>query len=199
MKPLVGRGDVKGLLVLGLPRGGIPVAVQVAKALHAPLDVLVVRKLGFPGHEELAMGALASGGLRVLNRDILERSEVTEEEIEAETRREAEELAGREKAYRGDRPGPDVEGRTVIVVDDGLATGATLRAGVLALRQARPARIIAAVPVASREGYRAIAREADQTVALIVPETFQAVGQWYQDFHQVTDDEVREGLAAAPA
>jgi putative phosphoribosyl transferase len=199
VEPLVGRGKAQNLLVLGLPRGGIPVAAQVAKALKAPLDTLVVRKLGFPGHEELAMGALASGGLRVLNRGLIEQSDLTDEEIEEETRREAREIEERERAYRAGKPRLDVEGRTVIVVDDGLATGATLRAGLLALRQGRPARVIAAVPVASREGYLAIAREADETVALLVPDDFQAVGQFYRDFRQVSDGEVREELALAEA
>lgn len=195
MKPLVGREH--DLLVLGLPRGGIPVAAQVAKALNAPLDVFMVRKLGFPGHEELAMGAVASGGLRVLNRYIIEQSDLTDEDIDEETRRESAELASREKIYREGKPRLKIEGRTVIVVDDGLATGASLRAGILALRQGRPARIIAAVPVASREGYQAIAREADETVALLVPDDFQAVGQWYRDFHQVSDGEVKQELASA--
>lgn len=199
MKPLAGHGEAQSLLVLGLPRGGIPVAAQVARELHAPLDVFMVRKLGFPGHEELAMGALASGGLRVLNQDLIDRSDLTDEEIEEETRRESAELESRERIYREGRPRPDVEGRTVILVDDGLATGASLRAGILALRQGRPARIIAAVPVASQEGYRAIAREADETVALLVPADFQAVGRWYADFHQVSDSEVKEGLAQAEA
>lgn len=194
MKPLVGREH--DLLILGLPRGGIPVAAQVAKALHAPLDVFMVRKLGFPGHEELAMGAVASGGLRVLNRAIIEQGDLTDEDIDEETRRESAELASREKIYREGKPKLKLEGRTVIVVDDGLATGASLRAGILALRQGRPARIIAAVPVASREGYQAIAREADETVALLVPDDFQAVGQWYRDFHQVSDGEVKEELAS---
>lgn len=199
MEPLVGRGNAENLLVLGLPRGGIPVAAQVARALGARLDVFMVRKLGFPGHEELAMGALASGGLRVLNRELIEESGIGDEEVEAETRREAEALSALEWKYREGRPAPVVEGRTVILVDDGLATGATLRAGILALRQGRPARILAAVPVASREGYSAIAREADGITALLVPDAFRAVGQWYRDFHQVSDSEVREELAAAGA
>lgn len=195
VKPLVGREH--DLLVLGLPRGGIPVAAQVAKALNAPLDVFMVRKLGFPGHEELAMGAVASGGLRVLNRYIIEQSDLTDEDIDEETRRESAELASREKIYREGKPRLKIEGRTLVVVDDGLATGASLRAGILALRQGRPARIIAAVPVASREGYQAIAREADETVALLVPDDFQAVGQWYRDFHQISDGEVKQELASA--
>lgn len=197
MKPLAARGEEQSLLVLGLPRGGVPVAAQVAKELHAPIDVFMVRKLGFPGQEELALGALASGGLRVLNQDLIDRSDLTEEEIEAETRRETDELQSRERVYREGRPRPSVEGRTVILVDDGLATGASLRAGIRALRQARPRRIIAAVPVASREGYQAVAREADDIVALMVPEDFQAVGRWYADFHQVSDSEVKAGLAEA--
>lgn len=194
VKPLVGRGDARNLLVLGLPRGGIPVAAQVAQSLQAPLDVFLVRKLGFPGQEELAMGALASGGLRVLNHDIIAGSGLHDSDIEDATARESRELAVRERLYREGRPPLDVEGKVVIVVDDGLATGATLRAGILALRQGRPLRIFAAVPVASREGYRAIAREADEIVALLVPEDFRAVGRWYRDFRQVSDSEVREAL-----
>lgn len=197
LKPLAARGDPRSLIVLGLPRGGVPVAAEVARELHAPLDVFLVRKLGFPGQEELAIGALASGGLRVLNQDLIDSGGVTAEEIEAETRRETEELQGREHAYREGRPRLSVEGRTVILVDDGLATGATLRAGIRALRQGRPERIVAAVPVASREGYLAAAREADDIVALMVPEDFQAVGRWYADFHQVSDSEVKAGLAEA--
>lgn len=194
VKPLAGRGDARNLLVLGLPRGGIPVAAQVARLLHAPLDVLLVRKLGFPGRKEVAMGAIASGGLRVLNPDLIAGSGLHASDIEDATARESEELIARERLYRGGRPPLDVEGRTVIVVDDGLATGATMRAGILALRQGRPHRLIAAVPVASREGYRAIAREADETAALLVPEDFRAVGRWYRDFRPIGDAEVREAL-----
>lgn len=196
VKPLAGRGDARNLLVLGLPRGGIPVAAQVAHALQAPLDVFLVRKLGFPGREELAMGALASRGLQVLNHDIIAGSGLHDSDIEDAILRESEVLKARERMYREGRAPLDVEGRTVIVVDDGLATGATLRAGILALRQGRPYRLIAAVPVASREGYRDVAREADETVALLVPEDFGAVGRWYRDFRQVPDGEVRGILSA---
>jgi putative phosphoribosyl transferase len=175
------------------------VAAQVARTLHAPLDAFVVRKLGFPGQEELAMGALASGGLRVLNRDLIDRGGVTEEAVDEETRREAAELEARERVYRAGKPPLQVEGKTVIVVDDGLATGATLLAGIRALRQGRPARIIAAVPVSSREGWRAVQREADEVACLLVPEGFRAVGQWYRDFHQVSDGEVKENLHPAEA
>jgi putative phosphoribosyl transferase len=191
LKAYSGRSDVT---VLGLPRGGVPVAAEVASRLGAPLDAFVVRKLGFPGHEELAMGAVASGGLRVLNRDVLRSGGVDDEQVEAETRKQWLEVEAREKAYRLGRAPLPVEGRVVILVDDGLATGASLRAAIQAVRQARPARIVAAVPVASREGLEAANREADEVVCLMVPADFMAVGQWYDDFRQVSDEEVRAYL-----
>jgi putative phosphoribosyl transferase len=192
LRHYAGRSDV---LVLGLPRGGIPVAAEIAARLHAPLDAFLVRKLGFPGRKELAMGAVASGGLRVLNRDIIGDGGVSDEQLEAETRRQKAELAARETYYRQGRPASNVESRTVILVDDGVATGASLRVALLALRQARPARIIAAVPVASREGLEAAHRDADEVVCPLVPEDFSAVGQWYEDFSSVPDEEVRVALA----
>ncbi len=186
------RPDV---LVLGLPRGGVPVAFEVAQALGAPLDVFVVRKLGVPGHEELAMGAVATGGVRVLNDEIVRGLGISDHEIDAVAARQLQELARRERLYRGDRPPPDVAGRTVILVDDGLATGATMRAAVAALRQQQPARIVIAVPTASPDTSAALKAEADDVVCAMTPEPFFAVGHWYEDFTQTTDDEVRELLA----
>jgi len=188
------RGD---LLVLALPRGGVPVACEIARALDAPLDILVVRKLGTPGQEELAMGAIASGGLRVLNHDVIRARDIGEWVIENAVAREQRELERRESAYRGDRPRPPVEGKCVIVVDDGLATGATMRAAVAALRLQKPARIVVAVPVAPAETVRMLQAEADEVVCLKTPEEFWAIGQWYVDFPQVSDEEVRGLLAAA--
>jgi putative phosphoribosyl transferase len=188
------RPDV---LVLALPRGGVPVAYEVARALHAPLDVFLVRKLGLPGHEELAMGAVASGGVRVLNRDVVERLQLSDELIDAVTRRELQELERREREYRGDRPFPDVRGKTVILVDDGLATGSTMRAAAEALRQQEPARLVVAVPAGSAETCDEFREEVDEVVCAITPQPFYAVGLWYDDFSQTTDDEVRELLSAA--
>ena len=193
-----GRPDV---LVLALPRGGVPVAYEVARALVAPLDVFVVRKLGVPGHEELAMGAIASGGEYVLNDDVVEALRIPRHVIEAVSARELRELERRERAYRGDRPAPKVRGRTVILVDDGLATGATMRAAVHALRRLGPARIVVAVPTAAPSTCEEFRHEADECVCNITPEPFHGVGLWYEDFSQTTDDEVRDLLkrAAAPA
>ncbi len=194
LKHYRGRSDV---LVLGLPRGGIPVAFEVAQALRAPLDVFLVRKLGLPGHEELAMGAIATGNVRVLNRDVVDTLRIPEALIDEVTTREGHELERREREYRGERPPPAVEGKVVIVVDDGLATGSTMRAAVLALRQQRPARIVVAVPVAAAHTCDEFRAEVDEIVCAITPEPFYAVGLWYQDFSQTTDDEVRELLALA--
>jgi putative phosphoribosyl transferase len=187
-----GRDD---LLVLGLPRGGVPVAAGVAKALGAPLDVFIVRKLGVPGHEELAMGAIASGGVRVLNHEVLDDVPVSERAIEEVARREELELERREHAFRGDKSPLDVGGRTVIIVDDGLATGATMRAAVQALRQMEPTAIVVAVPVGAAATCRDLAAEADDVICLRTPEPFEAVGLWYEDFEQTTDREVQELLA----
>lgn len=186
-----GRPDI---LVLALPRGGVPVAYEVARALGAPLDVFVVRKLGIPGHEELAMGAIASGGVRVLNDDVVQALHIPERVIEAVAARELRELERRERAYHGDRPAPDVRNRTVILVDDGLATGSTMRAAVAALRRLGPARIVVAVPTAAPSTCEEFRREADECICQITPEPFHAVGLWYQDFSQTTDDEVRDLL-----
>jgi len=192
--PYANRPDV---LVLGLPRGGVPVAYEVARMLHAPLDVFLVRKLGVPGHEELAMGALASGGARVLNEEVVRGLHISEEVIAAVAEREQEELARRERLFRGERPAPDVRGRTVILVDDGLATGSTMRAAIAALRQQGPARIVVAVPVGAYETCAELQMEADEVVCARTPEPFHAVGLWYDDFTQTTDEEVHELLARA--
>jgi erythromycin esterase-like protein/predicted phosphoribosyltransferase len=181
------RPDV---LVLALPRGGVPVAYEVARGLGAPLDVFVVRKLGVPGYEELAMGAIATGGVRVLNDQLVERLGIGEQAIEAIAARERQELERRERLYRGDRPPPDVRGRTVILVDDGLATGATMHAAIEALRQQNPARIVVAVPTASPEACEEMKEKADDVICAITPEPFHAVGRWYQDFSQTADEEV---------
>ena len=183
------------LLVLALPRGGVPVGAEVARALHAPLDVMLVRKLGVPGHEELAMGAIASGGIRVLSDDIISALSIPDRVIAAVASSEEEELRRRERAYRGDRPPPDVRGKTVILVDDGLATGSTMRAAALALRSQHPERLIIAVPVAPEETCESLRRDADDVVCAAQPEPFFAVGNWYENFAQTTDDEVRRLLA----
>lgn len=182
------------LLVLALPRGGVPVGREVARRLHAPLDLLIVRKLGVPGHPELAMGALASGGGRVLNEGIVEGLGIGMDVIVQVEREEAEELRRREAAYRGTRPPIQVHGRTVILVDDGIATGATMRAGVLALQQREPAAVVAAAPVASAAACAELAHEVE-TVCLEAPEPFDGVGAWYEQFDQVSDEEVRQMLA----
>jgi predicted phosphoribosyltransferase len=189
-----GQSDV---LVLALPRGGVPVAYEVSRALHAPLDVFMVRKLGFPGYEELAMGAIATGGVRVLDEDLLRMLEIPPEAIERVTEIELSELERRERKYRGDRPPPDVRGKTVILIDDGLATGSTMRAAVAALKKEGAKKIVVAVPVAPPETCRALRAQVDDIVCAVTPEPFRAVGLWYADFSQTTDDEVRELLARA--
>jgi predicted phosphoribosyltransferase len=188
------RSDV---IVLALPRGGVPVGYEVAKALGAPLDVFVVRKLGLPWHEELAMGAIASGGVRVLDPGLLRAARVSEADLARVTANEQAELERRELQYRGDRPFPDLRGKTVILVDDGLATGATMRAAVAALRQEGPARIVVAVPVAAPDTCEAFRDLADEVVCAETPEPFQAVGLWYNDFSQTTDEEVHDLLERA--
>lgn len=184
-------------MVLALPRGGVPVAYEVARTLGAPLDVFVVRKLGVPGHEELAMGALASGGLCVLNNDVVRALGITKEVILESARVENQELGRRDRAYRGDRPPADVSGKTVILIDDGLATGSTMRAAIQAVRQRDPARVVAAVPVAAPETCSEMSEEADDMVCAATPRPFHAVGLWYQDFTQTSDQEVRDLLEAA--
>lgn len=187
-----GREDV---VVLALPRGGVPVAAEIAMDLRAPLDVFLVRKLGFPGHEEFALGAIASGGVRVMNPSA-SLGTFTNEEIDAIAAREKRELSRREGLYRGERAAPEILGKTVILVDDGLATGSTMLAAVRALRLLGPARVVVAVPVGSREACDLVREEADELVCPFAPELFRAVGEWYRNFSQTTDDEVQALLKA---
>src|SRR5437868_11555510 len=194
---LVSYADRDDVIVLGLPRGGVPVAFEVAQRLGAPLDVFIVRKLGVPGFEELAAGAIASGGVRVLNEDVMRAIPHADEAIEAVTARETAELERREHEYREGRPAPDLRDRIVILVDDGLATGATMRAAVKALRQRGAAKIVVAVPVGPPDTCHEIEEQADETVCLSMPEFFQAVGQYYEDFSQTTDEDVRQLLTSA--
>ena len=189
--------DQSDVLVLALPRGGVPVAYEVARALHAPLDVFMVRKLGVPGYEELAMGAIATGGLRVLDQELLRMLDIPRDVIEHVTAIETSELERRERQYRGDRPPPDVRGRTVILIDDGLATGSTMRAAIAALKKEGSKRIVVAVPVAPPETCEALRAQVDDVVCAVTPEPFRAVGLWYGDFSQTTDEEVRDLLASA--
>jgi len=189
--------DRSDVIVLGLPRGGVPVANEVAERLRVPLDVFIVRKLGVPGFEELAAGAIASGGVRVLNEDVVRAIPHADQAIEAVTARESAELERREETYREGRPAPELRDRIVILVDDGLATGATMRAAVKALRQQAAAKIVVAVPVGPPDTCHEIEEQADETICLSTPEFFQAVGQYYEDFSQTTDEDVRELLGRA--
>ncbi|MGI8509731.1 MAG: phosphoribosyltransferase [Gemmatimonadaceae bacterium] len=189
-----GRADVR---VLALPRGGVPVAYEVACALDAPLDVFLVRKLGLPGNEELAMGAIASGGVMVLNQELVHTLNVSAAAIDAVVQTEMRELERRDRRYRDDRPAQDIAGCTAIVVDDGLATGSTMQAAVAALKQEHPKAVVVAVPVAAPEICAAFRREVDDVVCVLRPEPFHAVGSWYDDFSQTTDEEVHQLLAAA--
>jgi predicted phosphoribosyltransferase len=189
-----GRDNV---IVLGLPRGGVPVAYEVAKRLRAPLDVFIVRKLGVPGFEELAAGAIASGGVRVLNEDVVRAIQYASEAIEAVTAKETAELQRREQIYREGRPAPELRDKIAILVDDGLATGATMRAAVKALRQQGAGQIVVAVPVGPPDTCQELAQLADETICLSTPPFFQAVGQYYEDFSQTSDDDVRELLTRA--
>src|SRR5688500_18632457 len=185
------------LLVLALPRGGVPVAFEIARALGAPLDVFLVRKLGVPGHEELALGAIATGGTRVLNEQLIRSLDMPREWVEAIDAKEMRELERRERVYRGDRPPPDLTDRVVILVDDGLATGSTMVAAVRAVRQDNPERVVVAVPVAAPEACAALREEADEVYCLHTPAYFGSVGAWYADFRQTTDQEVTALLARA--
>lgn len=184
-------------IVLALPRGGVPVAYEVARELDVPLDLFIVRKLGVPGHEELAMGAIATGGALVLDEAVVRQLGIREADVRAVMAAEQRELERREKEYRGDRPPPDIAGRTAILVDDGLATGASMRVAVAALKQEHPARIVVAVPIAPPETCDALRREADDVVCAVTPEPFYAVGLWYEDFTQTTDEEVHDLLERA--
>lgn len=179
------------VIILALPRGGVPVGYEVALALQAPLDVFIVRKLGVPGHEELAIGAIASGGIRVLNEELIRALRIPDEIIDRVAERELQELRRREQKYRGDRPAPELQKRTVILVDDGLATGASMRAAVAGLRARHPERIVVAVPTAAPETCEAFESEVDEIVCAITPEPFLGVGRWYEDFSQTTDEGVR--------
>ena len=186
-------------VVLALPRGGVPVGVEVATSLDAPLDVYVVRKLGVPGREELAMGALAGDGTCVVDEELVESLGVAPQELDAAVARESAEIARRERAYRNARPAPELAGKTVIVVDDGLATGATMRAAAIALRRHKPAKLVVAVPVAAPRTCASLAQEVDRVVCAFTPEPFHAVGLYYENFDQIGDDEVRRLLAQAAA
>src|SRR5271165_5593136 len=196
LAPFANQPDVR---VLALPRGGVPVAFEIARALHAPLDVWVVRKLGAPGIPELALGAIAPGGIELISPDIARRLRIPPEQIEAIAARERLELDRRTQAYRGNRPPIDVRGQTVILVDDGLATGATMRAAIAALRRLEPARIVVAVPVAAPSVCQQVAGEADQFLCLFTPPDLDSVGQWYDDFSQTSDAEVNDLLTRAAA
>jgi predicted phosphoribosyltransferase len=189
--------DCSNAIVLGLPRGGVPVAFEVAKALGVPLDIFLVRKLGVPGHRELALGAIASGDVSVLNQDVVHMLDISPATIDAIAAREQRELRRRERVYRGDRPEPDLRGRSVILVDDGLATGASMQAAVKALRARKPAHIVVAVPTAPPETCVELEDQVDEVVCPVTPQPFFGVGAWYEDFSQTTDEEVRELLEQA--
>ena len=203
-RELASYANQPGVIVLGLPRGGVPVAFEVAMALRAPLDVFVVRKLGTPGHRELAMGAITSGGVRVLNEEVVRGLRIPIEAIDAATAEEDRELKRRELAYRGSCSEPDVRGKTVLLIDDGIATGCTIRAAIRALNAQHPARLIVAVPTAAASTCRELRLKVDELLALMEPEQFRGVGQWYEDFNQTSDEEVngllrraRENIASA--
>ena len=194
---LRGYCNREDVVVLALPRGGVPVAFEIANALHVPLDVFLVRKLGVPGQEELAMGAIATGGIRVLNNEVVKHLGIPEHVIDSATQAEQRELDRREQVYRGNRQPPQVHGWTMIFVDDGLATGSTMRAAVTALRQQKPAHIVVAVPVAAASTCQEFQDEVDQIICATTPEPFYGVGQWYEDFSQTSDEEVRDLLDRA--
>jgi putative phosphoribosyl transferase len=196
-KLLTAYTNQRDVLVLALPRGGVPVAFEIARALHAPLDVIVVRKLGVPGQEELALGAIATGGVRILNKDVVQFLDIPDEMIDFIAANEQQELERRERLYRGDRPVYAVRGRKVIIVDDGIATGATMHAAVAAIKERRPSRIIIAVPTAAPSTCDEFAAEVDELACVIRPEPFIAVGYWFRQFSQTTDEEVRNLLEQA--
>ena len=194
---LVRYRDQPDVLVLALPRGGVPVAFEVAKSLHAPLNVFVVRKIGIPGQEELAMGAIASGGVRVLNDEVVEQLKIADRVIDAAAREEQRELERREREYRAGRPAPEIKDHVVILIDDGLATGSTMRAAAQALRQRNPKRIVVAVPVGAAATCEEVRDEVDEVICAVAPEQFYAVGMWYEDFLQTSDEEVKTLLDEA--
>jgi putative phosphoribosyl transferase len=194
---LTAYANREDVIVLGLPRGGVPVAFEIAKRLNAPLDVFIVRKLGVPWQEELAMGAIATGGVCVLNDEVVKAYRISDDEIASVEVKEKKELERRESAYRADRPALDVRGRTVVLVDNGIATGTTMRAALAALRKLQPARIVVAVAVAPQSTYEELKAEADEVICLLAPETFYAISMWYERFAQTTDEEVRDLLARA--
>lgn len=194
LKAYQGRDDV---LVLALPRGGVPVAAEIAKTLSAGLDLILVRKLGLPGHEEVAMGAIASGGIQVLNEDVIRWHGITQADIDHTARKEGTELERRNQAYRGDRPAPEIDSRCIILVDDGLATGATMEAAIEAVRRQRPRELVMAATVAPPETLARLGAQVDDVVCLGTPEPFLGVGRWYRDFGQTSDEEVRKLLAEA--
>jgi len=189
--------DRRDVVVLALPRGGVPVAFEVAEKLNAPLDVIIVQKLGTPGQEELAMGAIASGNVKILNHYVIEQLGISQAQIASAVAHEQKELQRRERFYRGDRPPIDVNGRIVILIDDGLATGSSMRAAAAAIRQRQPSQLVLAVPVASESTCAELKKEVDEVVCAVTPMAFYAVGQWYQEFSQTTDQEVRELLTRA--
>jgi predicted phosphoribosyltransferase len=196
-RSLAGYRNQPNVLVLGLPRGGVPVAYEVASALNAPLDVFIVRKLGVPGHEELAMGAIASGGVRFLNDSVVRQLHISQSTIDAVTKLESDEICRRERLYRGYRPELNVAGLNVILVDDGLATGSTMKAAIAALRRQYPARVIVAVPTAPSNTCHELEQDADEVICAVTPESFYSVGQWYEDFEQTTDSEVTDLMRTA--
>jgi putative phosphoribosyl transferase len=194
---LAGYRNRADVVVLGVPRGGVPVALEVAKRLSAPLDIFLLRKLGVPGHEELAFGAIASGGVRLLDLEVIRALRISDEAIEHVTSAESMELKRRERAYRGERPSLNIRGKTVIVVDDGIATGSSIRAGIQALRQLQPARIVVAAPVAPIRTCNQLKSEADDVVCVLTPQSFYAIGQFYEDFSQLSDEQVLALLGQA--
>lgn len=194
LKPYAER---PGALILALPRGGVPVAFEVAQALGIPLDLMVVRKLGLPGQEELAMGAVATGGIKVLNQALIQNLNISEAVLDSVVDKERKELERRERVYRGERPAPEINNRWIILVDDGLATGATMQAAVSALQQQKPAGIIVAIPVAPPDTVEKLRKEVDEVICLATPESFFAIGAWYEDFSQTSDEEVGGLLARA--
>ncbi len=194
---LMAYADKSDVLILALPRGGVPVAYEVAMTLHVPMDILVVRKLGVPGREELAMGAIASGGIYVLNEAVIVMEQIPLEIVHEVAKRELKEIERRERVYRGDRPLPIIEDRTVILIDDGLATGATMHAAIRVLRQQSPARLVVAAPVGAEQTCNQFRDEVDEIICAVTPDPFIAVGMWYEDFSQTTDEEVRDLLHKA--